>query len=328
MQATDLNLNGARTGHPEDTTALTKPTHGPPVPAAGSLAPRPLNGYTVTSLFRKLRSRWSFTHLEAHLFLELIALATEESWPVEFSAKNPALTAALGCSEKGLIKARKTLVDAGLLTYTEGQNRRPTRYRFCLGKGLPEVSVLAVEHLPEALPEVSVSTKHLPEHLPKGLPEVSPYKEVIKIKKKVCSKRENETAQPAADFDAFWEAYDMKVGKHKAREKWAVRTPSEQAAALAHVPRYVAATPDKQYRKHAATYLHQRVWEDEELPPLSTHLQPSPLHAPAPPAPVMPAAPTSPDLDQQVVAAREAQRLAELAEVRRRARDKTGSASS
>jgi hypothetical protein len=33
-----------------------------------------------------------------------------------------------------------------------------------------------------------------------------------------------------------------------------------------HIPLYVAATPDKKYRKNPYTYLNSRMWEDEELP--------------------------------------------------------------
>ena len=144
--------------------------------------PRPLSGYALTHHFRKLRLRWDFTPLEAYLFFELTAICNEEGWPAEFSVKNSVLTGALGCSEKGLIKARKTLALAGLLTYTEGQNRRPTAYRFYVSEGLPEVSVTDAKDLPEVSNKAANTDKHLPEGLPKDLPEVSPYKEQTKTK--------------------------------------------------------------------------------------------------------------------------------------------------
>jgi hypothetical protein len=251
---------------------------------------KPFTGYALTSHFRKLRLRWVFTHLEAYLFIELIAVCNDEDWPAEFSVTNQVLAGALGCSEKGLIKARNTLKEAGLLTYVEGKNRRPTTYRFCPLKGLPKVSISSSEPLPEGLPEVrdaatefssqglpeglpEVSvlmpeiSKHLPEGLPKGLPEVSPYKEQTKTKKKVCSNLENESASEVASFEQFWTAFDKKVGRSKSVERWGGLKPAEQAAILAHLPAYVAATPDKQFRKDPASYLHNRTWEDEELPP-------------------------------------------------------------
>lgn len=129
-------------------------------------------------------------------------------------------------------------------------------------------------------------SKHLPEGLPKDLPEVSPYKEQTKTKKKVCSNLENESVSKAASFEQFWAAFAKKVGRSKSSEKWAGLNPAEQAAILAHLPAYVAATPDKQFRKDPATYLHNRTWEDEELPP--------PRGGGRSPAPLVPATETQP----------------------------------
>lgn len=251
---------------------------------------KPFTGYALTSHFRKLRLRWVFTHLEAYLFIELIAVCNDEDWPAEFSVTNQVLAGAVGCSEKGLIKARNTLKEAGLIAYVEGKNRRPTTYRFCPLKGSPQVSISSSEplpkdlpevrdaatesnseHLPEDLPEVSVSmpeiSNHLPEDLPKVLPQVSPYKEQTKTKKKVCSSLENESISKAASFEQFWDAFAKKVGRSKSSELWAGLKPAEQAAILTHLPAYVAATPDKQFRKDPVSYLRNRTWEDEELPP-------------------------------------------------------------
>lgn len=151
------------------------------------LAPS-LTGYALTNRFRKLRARWAFTHLEAYLFFELVAACNDVDWASEFSLSNPQLCAALGCSEKGLISARKTLEDAGLICFVTGQNRKPTLYRFCASEGLPEVSVAAAKPLPEGLPQVRVegeeTGKGLPKGLPEGLPEVSPFFKQTKTKTK------------------------------------------------------------------------------------------------------------------------------------------------
>ena len=172
---------------------MSKPTHASPS----------LNGYILTNQFRKLRLRWDFTPLEAYLFYELVAVCNDEGWPTEFSAKNSVLTGALGCSEPGLIKARKTLASAGLIAYVEGQNRRPTAYRFCLAEGLTQFSIPAsppapkpltefsipdAKHLTECLTEFSLlvedSGKHLTEGLTEGLTEFSPYIEQTKTETK------------------------------------------------------------------------------------------------------------------------------------------------
>lgn len=66
-------------------------------------------------------------------------------------------------------------------------------------------------------------------------------------------------------FDAFWVAYGKKVAKGAAEKAWRRAATSEQVVNLIMqaVPRYVASTPDLQYRKHPATWLNQRCWEDE-----------------------------------------------------------------
>jgi hypothetical protein len=64
----------------------------------------------------------------------------------------------------------------------------------------------------------------------------------------------------------FWQAYGKKENKHKCQQRWQALTPADRLAALAHVPAYVAATPEKRYRKNPLTYLNGRCWLDEETP--------------------------------------------------------------
>jgi hypothetical protein len=203
--------------------------------------PRPLNGYALTNHFRKLRLRHLFTPLEAYLFFELVALCNDEGWPTEFSATNNVLRAALNCSEPGLIKARKRLVETGLLLFTEGQNRRPTAYRFCSPKGLTDLSVAATEiasqPLTEDATEFSVSPpksltecsnqlrvqegKHLTEYLTEGLTQFSPlYKEQTKIK------RESSAALAAAPA----------LTSEKKRESKSAKKPTATTAQIAALP--------------------------------------------------------------------------------------------
>jgi hypothetical protein len=78
-------------------------------------------------------------------------------------------------------------------------------------------------------------------------------------------------AAPAAmpaDFDTFWEAYAKKQDRHKCSHCWTRLSAADRAAALAHVPGYVQATPVKRYRKNPLTYLHGRCWLDD-LPDLT-----------------------------------------------------------
>lgn len=64
-------------------------------------------------------------------------------------------------------------------------------------------------------------------------------------------------------FTVFWDLYDYKVGKPKALKKWEGINLEDQKAIIEYLPKYKLATPDKKYRKHPATFLNSRSWEDE-----------------------------------------------------------------
>ena len=72
----------------------------------------------------------------------------------------------------------------------------------------------------------------------------------------------NDGAIPS-DFDAFWLAYDKMVGRKKAEALWSRLSKHDREAAMAYLPAYKAAQPDKRYRKDPATFLRNRGWEDE-----------------------------------------------------------------
>ena len=65
------------------------------------------------------------------------------------------------------------------------------------------------------------------------------------------------------DFYIFWEAYDLKKNKDKAKARWYQLKLKEQQDILAYLPAYVKSTPEKKYRKHPTTFLNNRGWEDE-----------------------------------------------------------------
>lgn len=64
-------------------------------------------------------------------------------------------------------------------------------------------------------------------------------------------------------FDQLWKTYNKKVGRQQALKAFQKITQDEFDQIMAHVPEYVRLTPDKSYRKHLATYLNGRGWEDE-----------------------------------------------------------------
>lgn len=68
-------------------------------------------------------------------------------------------------------------------------------------------------------------------------------------------------------FDDFWFSYDHKKAKPEAIKAWKrIKVNDELLATILHaVHIYVRNTPDKKFRKHPATWLNQKCWEDEIL---------------------------------------------------------------
>lgn len=67
-------------------------------------------------------------------------------------------------------------------------------------------------------------------------------------------------------FENVWEQYGKKGNKKTSNAKWNRLSNTNKALALKHIPEYVKATPDKQYRKNFETYLNQEVWNDTIMP--------------------------------------------------------------
>lgn len=213
-----------------------------------------MNGYTLANQFRKLRPSFLFSCTEADLFYELVALCNERNWPTEFQYSNPLLCATLGISEKSLISARNRLKQAGLLEFTSGHKRSPTVYRFLD----PDAEI--------PLLQVSQSGTHTGSQ--SGTQSGS--QKGPSINKEKTKRKTNPSAAAGESesfpFAAFWQAYGKKEDKHKCELRWNALPPAERQIALSHVPGYVAATPEKRYRKNPLTYLNGKCWQDEETP--------------------------------------------------------------
>jgi len=66
------------------------------------------------------------------------------------------------------------------------------------------------------------------------------------------------------EFEKFWNLYNYKVGsKSKVLKKWESLTDLDRGMVMEHLPHYIKSTPDKQFRKHPATYLNNQGWFDE-----------------------------------------------------------------
>lgn len=65
-------------------------------------------------------------------------------------------------------------------------------------------------------------------------------------------------------FEFWWDEYRKKVGNiKKLQKKWSALKDEERQMAFEHTKLYVAATPDKTYRKNPETYINNKSWNDE-----------------------------------------------------------------
>lgn len=74
-----------------------------------------------------------------------------------------------------------------------------------------------------------------------------------------------ETPKPLDEypFEEFWEEYGYKVGRGTSEKLYSKIKNEDRVKIRERVKLYVAATPDKKYRKHPETWLRNRCWEDE-----------------------------------------------------------------
>lgn len=85
--------------------------------------------------------------------------------------------------------------------------------------------------------------------------------EIPQIKVNEIKEDEKELNIP---FDDFWNLYDKKRGlKDKVEAKWEKLTNSEREQAMAYIPKYKEAQPDKTFRKDPTTFINNKAWNDE-----------------------------------------------------------------
>lgn len=290
------------------------------------------------NFFWQKHPEYAFKPLEIAVYAYLLNFCNGLGRKNPFNLSKDRLMFEMGVrTEDALDTARKRLREAGLLDYENGYGRgRTTLYTLLpppaatAKKGVKNHPFSPDEEpasdakkggrkgqekggkksplLDEPTPEKG-GEKGVKNHPNKG----GTTKEKRRVKS-ICASAENDAAQKSLDFELFWEAYDKKTGRKVSEQKWAALTPAEQAAILDHAPRYRAATPDKQYRKDPATYLHQRTWEDEELPPpRGGHRPPDLTPAPALTTPTTEAPAPNEDFLAEQAAAAEAKRQAHFA---------------
>lgn len=222
-----------------------------------------------------------------------------------------------GLSKRTVQVALTDLVSAGLVLRDTNQNRNPKRYLTpTLSATIPALpnadSALGRADLPQIMREPSAESAL---DLAQNLREASADSALLnkKLNKKgntnqiKTGARENIFSTPSLEaslpaslvtapapvalppapgvpaFEVFWQAFGKKQDKHKCQQRWRTLKPAEQVAALAAVPAYVAATPEKHYRKNPLTWLNGKCWLDEDTPEPAPLLR-SPAQPPPPPA--------------------------------------------
>ena len=88
--------------------------------------------------------------------------------------------------------------------------------------------------------------------------------EASKVKHSKVNKSKVNKNTVNIEFEKFWNLYNYKVGsKSKVIKKWESLNELDRLMIMEHLPEYIKSTPDKQYRKHPATYLNNQGWFDE-----------------------------------------------------------------
>jgi hypothetical protein len=76
-------------------------------------------------------------------------------------------------------------------------------------------------------------------------------------------KLNNDITNMDDDFNTFWKIYNKKHDFAKCKAKWKRLSVADKKAILEYIPKYVAATPDKQYRRYPTAFFNNRTWENE-----------------------------------------------------------------
>ncbi len=73
-------------------------------------------------------------------------------------------------------------------------------------------------------------------------------------------------AEEKYPFEEFWKIYDKPTEKISCALKWKTLTEKEKELIFKKLPAYVAATPERQFRKNPLGYLRKKIWQDEHIP--------------------------------------------------------------
>ena len=94
--------------------------------------------------------------------------------------------------------------------------------------------------------------EHMEQHMDKLMENENENEDLIEIIKEIN-----------VPFENFWNLYDKKEDREKCERKWGALTNKERELCMERLPAYIESTPDKKFRRHPATYLNNKSWENE-----------------------------------------------------------------
>lgn len=133
-----------------------------------------MNGYQLIAAMRRTRAETYLSTADQALFHELVAFCNETKWKDIFFVKSSVLCNDLGMSDNTLRKSRKSLSDAGLISFKPSRDKRiGCYYSFSMKLDTDAASSAPVEEDKQASP--ATSSAPVEEDVP-----ITPIKENIK----------------------------------------------------------------------------------------------------------------------------------------------------
>lgn len=160
-------------------------------------------------------------------------------------------------SKQVYLDARKWLIDHKLLQIEFGRNGFQMA-TFELGVAVRNLTAIdtSTNVVPVENPTATRTGNHTPTHdIPvRNLTATRTHSKTVNIEN---SKTLN------IPFEQFWDLYDKKTGKEKCPGLWVKLTDEERQKAIDHIPAYIAANPEKRFRKDPERYLKYKTFNDE-----------------------------------------------------------------
>lgn len=186
---------------------------------------------------------WAFEHPSENntamtaLYFFLVEVNNRLGWKREFGITSHECMEAIGITSYNTYKKNfDKLIEMGFITVV----RKSTNQY--------QANIIALSKFDKAL------DKALPKHVRHSINNKT-------INNKTIVEPSDSTDE--LSFENIWTSYGKKGNKKTSQKKWEKLLVQQKKLALEHIPLYVQATPDKQYRKNFETYINQEVWNDE-----------------------------------------------------------------